>query len=291
MQEGVCAIVVSFHPDAEIVQNLEALRPQVAAVVVVDNGSPAADLTLLRKTATRLDLNLVENGENLGIATALNVGVRWAKARGFAWVLLFDQDSCVTDGMASTLVAAFETSPWGAKLGILVPSYVDRRMQAALQVVRVRGGGLESVMTSGSLMRTSIFDLCGYFIDELFIDAVDFEYCLRLRKRGFVIDECRDALLLHSPGTPTVVRFRGRRLFQTANYSPLRLYYQTRNKIWVTRHYFWNFPGFCLKLFYYVVKESTKIALGESNRKKKLRYTWMGIRDGLGGRMGKLNEK
>ena len=34
-----CAIIVSYHPDNEIIENIDALINQVDEIVIVDNGS------------------------------------------------------------------------------------------------------------------------------------------------------------------------------------------------------------------------------------------------------------
>ena len=206
---GTMAVVVTYFPDADVVSNLAALMAQVEHVIVVDNGSPAASLEALRRVAVSPAVTLLENGANLGIATALNRGVELARSRGAEYILLFDQDSTVTEGFTDTLLHAFRTSPWGERLGILVPLYRDKRLGTPLPANTVRSGGLEAAMTSGSLLRASTFAQHGVFRDELFIDAVDYEYSLRLRRAGLVIDECPEAVLLHSPGEPVVHRLRG----------------------------------------------------------------------------------
>ena len=285
----VCAIVITFHPEVEVLGNLTQLRPQVDDLVVVDNGSSAKELEPLRTLiAGDMGTMLIENGENLGIATALNIGVRSAIRRGAGWILLFDQDSCVTEGLADTMISGFVSSRLGDRLAILVPKYVDRRLGLRLPQNRVAAGGLEAAMTSGSLLRAETFERCGFFVDDLFIDGVDYEYSLRLRQRGYVIEECLDATLLHSPGTPRQHKLAGRRLFTTANYSPLRRYYQERNKIWIARRYVMSFPVFCLKLFWFSSKDMGKILVAETDKWKKVRFFLMGIFDGLRGRMGRL---
>ncbi|HEU5408750.1 MAG TPA: glycosyltransferase family 2 protein, partial [Nitrospira sp.] len=221
-----CAVVVTFHPDAEVLDNLDKLRAQVQALVVVDNGSSPESLNLLRRANSKIQFELIENGENLGIATALNIGVRWAEHNSYHWVILFDQDSTVTDGFMDTMIHAFESSLHRDRLAILVPRYVDKRLGKTLPRVLVRTGGLEAAMTSGSLMLLSSFRKHGPFEDDLFIDAVDYEHSLRLRSTGCLIEECQQAILLHSPGTPRIHRFYGLYLFTTSNYSPLRRYYQ-----------------------------------------------------------------
>lgn len=288
--KNVCAVVVTFHPDPDVLENLSKLRPQVQGLVVVDNGSSPAEIDLLRAESSQIGFELIENGENLGIAAALNTGVRWAALGSFQWIVLFDQDSAVTEGFMDTMLHAFESSPRGDRLGILVPRYIDKRSGSALPAIVVKAGGLEAAMTSGTLMRLSSFHQHGPFEEDLFIDAVDYEYSLRLRSRGYFIEECSQALLLHSPGSPRIYRFRGRYLFQTSNYSPARRYYQERNKVWVTRKYWKRFPFFCLKLFYFTSKDYLKCMLAENRKWDKFYYASMGIADGLLGRMGKLRE-
>ncbi|HEY4011332.1 MAG TPA: glycosyltransferase family 2 protein [Acidobacteriaceae bacterium] len=286
--DGVTAIVVTYHPDEDAGLRLQALRPQVEHLVVVDNGSSAEELQRLRTATCEQRVELIENGENLGIATALNVGVLRALEKGSRWVLLFDQDSQVTEGFVAGMLNAFATSPWGDRLAILVPQYRDVRLGLPIPSIRVRDG-IEAAMTSGSLIPVRVFQQHGLFREELFIDAVDYEYSLRLRKAGKVIEETAEATLLHEPGAPVLHRFAGQVMFRTANYSPVRRYYQERNKIWVTRRYLFDFPVFCMKLMMFSAKDFTKIVLAEQNKRVKMRYFLRGMVDGLRNRMGRLD--
>lgn len=289
VMNSVCAVVVAYHPDPDVLENLSKLRPQVQSLVVVDNSSSAASVNLLRAASSRTGFELIENGENLGIAAALNTGVRWAEANSFQWVILFDQDSAVTEGFMDTMLHAFESSPRGERLGILVPRYIDKRSGTDLPPISVRTGGLEAAMTSGTLMRVSSFHRHGPFEEGLFIDAVDYEYSLRLRSQGCFIEECNQALLLHSPGAPKVHKLGGMYLFQTANYSPARRYYQERNKVWVARRYWKRFPLFCFKLFFFSSKDYVKCILAENRKWDKFCYASRGIADGFRDRMGRID--
>jgi rhamnosyltransferase len=286
---STCAVVITFHPDTDVLENLSKLRGQVQGLVVVDNGSPAAAISLLRIASSQLGFQLVENGENLGIATALNIGVHWAESHSYQWVIFFDQDSAVTDGFMDTMLHAFENSPRGDRLAILVPHYVDKRSGSDLPAISVRTGGLETAMTSGTLMRVSSFQQHGKFEEDLFIDAVDYEFSLRLRSNGYFIEECNQAVLLHAPGAPKVHKLWGMYLFQTANYSPVRRYYQERNKVWVARRYWRRFPFFCMKLFVFSLKDCAKGILAESRKWDKFYHASAGIADGFRGRMGRFN--
>ena len=286
------AVVVSFHPDADVLENLRLLREQIAYVVVVDNGSDEASVSALRAAAGVMGFELMENRENLGIAAALNGGIRRVREQGCASVLLFDQDSRVTEGYVETMMRCFaETREVTTRTAILVPRYVDRRFGTVLAPPVGAGGTLEAATTSGSLMPVKIFEDVGWFAEELFIDGVDYEYSLRVRRAGFSIKDCTEAVLLHSPGSPTHHRMLGSKPFQVANYSPVRRYYQERNKIWVTKRYWRTFVGFCARQFLTSAKDLLKIVLVEENKAHKCRYFFLGWFDGLRGRTGRLRDR
>ena len=281
------SIVVTYHPDEAVLVNLTALCAEPGEVVVVDNGSAAEELTMLRAASTRLGFALLENGGNLGVAQALNVGMRWALARGAEWLLLFDQDSCVTPGFVEAMLAAFAAKAAKVRLGLLVPTYRDLRSGTPIRAERLRTGELEVAMTSGTLLPKAVVEACGLFHEGMFIDLVDHEYSLRLRHAGYGIADC-GAVLLHSPGAPRVHTVLGKR-FETANYSPVRRYYQERNRIWMVRQYGRRFPRYCAWLSVVGLKELAKVLLVERHQTgEKAAMMLRGYRDGLLGRMGRL---
>ncbi len=78
-----CAVIVTFHPPPAVLENLAKVRFQVEGLVVVDNGSSSLSLAPFRAAMCEMKFTLIENGANLGIAAALNIGVRWARSQ---WV-------------------------------------------------------------------------------------------------------------------------------------------------------------------------------------------------------------
>ncbi len=215
----------------------------------------------MREASSLLGFELIENGSNLGIATALNIGVRRGEALGAEWFLLLDQDGRVTEGYVAAILQGFAASASGERLGILVPRYVDSLYGNTLTSPRADGTKLEVAVTSGSLTPLRVFQQAGYFADELFIDQVDSEYSLRVRSLGYVIEECKDAVLLHSPGTPTYHRVFGSKPFQVANYGPVRRYYQARNLVWLAQKYGGTFRPFVMSQVKIHAKDFVKILL------------------------------
>jgi rhamnosyltransferase len=290
VERNVCGVVVTFRPRSEDLENLAKLRPQVQGLVVVDNGSSEEKRKLLRIASSEWDFTLIENGDNLGIATALNIGVKWAQSEGYTWVALFDQDSTVPPAFIDTMLRAYDTNCRRDRVALLVPRYVDSRLGIPLPATYAGNGSLQVAMTSGSLMPISLFCQEGWFEECLFIDGVDYEYCLRLRSNGYSVEECTEAVLLHAPANFTECRLSGFRLFSTSNYSAGRRYYRDRNKMWMMKKYCTRYPTFFLGALYNSLKDGLKILLVEDDKRRKVYHMALGVRDGVLGRMGKTVE-
>jgi rhamnosyltransferase len=284
--QSVCAVIVTYHPSAEMLRNMSKVLAQVQGLVVVDNGSTVDELTPLREASKTLGFHLIENGDNLGIAEALNQGVRWAKSNQYPWVILFDQDSEITDGFIDQMFATWNSHPEHARLGSMHPKYVDPKTGIESSMRRARDGGPVVSITSGALMPTWLFEKIGGFASEYFIDEVDIEYCYRIRAAGYLIADSRQAVLLHSVGHPKKITFLGFS-FQPTRHSAMRRYYMSRNRLAVWRKYFQIFPGWVLGSMYASLRETIKCFVAEQDRGPKFRNFLRGTWDGLTGRMGK----
>ncbi len=284
---SVCAVIVTFRPRVEDLGNLARVRPQVEHLVVVDNGSPEEQLHLLRAASHELEFALIENGQNLGIAAALNVGVKWAQANGSGWVALFDQDSAVTDGFIVHMLADFDHFARQRNILLLVPRYRDPGSGVERVCPMDKDGGPFVTITSGSLLPTSAFEKCGYFKEELFIYTVDDEFSLRLRSHGYSIALSPHAVLLHTSGVPSYYSICGRQLFQTTNYRPGVRYYISRNRVWMALMYGARYPRWVRGAFRSSFIDLCKLAIAEDFRWAKVKMVFLGFRDGMLGRMGK----
>jgi rhamnosyltransferase len=286
MGNSVCAVIVTYHPSADMVENMAKILSQVQGIAVVDNGSNVDELNLLRAASQNSGFHLIENGENLGIAEALNQGVRWAKDKSYLWVILFDQDSKITDGFINQMLATWEAHPNRERVASIHPKYIDPFTGIEPAVARASDGGPIISLTSGALMPIWIFDEIGSFASDFFIDLVDIEYCLRIRAASYLIADSREAILLHTAGHPKKLNFFGFS-FQPTFHSAMRRYYISRNRIVVYRKYFLKFPRWTLFLLYLEIRELAKSILAEQDRWLKFRNFLLGTWDGLVGHMGK----
>jgi rhamnosyltransferase len=287
--ERASAIVVTFHPSPEDLGNLAKIRAQVDLLIVVDNGSNEQELAQLRVASQGPGFKLIENGDNLGIAAALNRGVREAQKERCQWVALFDQDSTVTDGFITKMISEFRAYSRQRKIMQIIPRYVDPETGMERPVSTFGDGGVFLTITSGSVFSMEAFEKCGPFQEDLFIYCVDDDYSLRLRKHGFFIGVSKNVILMHRSGHPTSRKLLGLTL-TTKNYRPEMRYYYARNKVWILRFYGKTFPRLIAPTLREFVTIPLKIALMEDASWEKIKLFIRGLADGVAGRMGRLRQ-
>jgi rhamnosyltransferase len=288
---AVCAVVVTYHPDADFGARFARVAAQVAAAVIVDNGSSADAVTRLGALAANPGVTLVSHGENLGIARALNTGIRHAQGRGCPWALLLDQDTVVDDDLVDTLLGAYASCPEPARIAAVGARFRDTHERPAATRPLHAGGEswqeVEAVITSGTLLALGPFAVIGPFRDEFFIDYVDIEYCLRARARGYRIIETRRPLMAHTVGAPTSHQILGREKW-TTNHSADRRYYIARNNTVLLREYGTSKGGsWRWKSVVRSFRLCKRIALFERDKLAKISAVGRGWWDGVRGNMGK----
>lgn len=289
------AVIVTYKPDlAALEAQLARLRPQVSAIAIIDNASEETARIALRDLAKRFDAMLLENENNLGIATALNQGIACAREKGASHVLLMDQDSLPANDMVEKLHAALARLSMHEKVAAVGPVAEDLRDGVLAPFVRVgfplnrkiavaRGETVrcDFLITSGSLVPMAVIDSVGGMDEGLFIDNVDLEWSFRSARAGHALYGIGDARMGHRIGDGV------RRLPLGASFvhSPVRLYYMMRNRILLYRRiatpWLWiaqDIPRALLKLL--------RFSLLVRPRRANALAMLAGVKDGLLGRTG-----
>lgn len=297
---GVCAVVVTYHPDLPALTRLvNALAPQVEQLVVVDNGSRADLDAWAASPAVQARLTLQRLGENLGIAAAQNVGLAMTDRAICGYAMLFDQDSCPAADMVARLREVLrERTVRGERVGAVGPRFIDDRLDNPPPFIQINGLRYERqacptpdsvvpvhyLVASGCLMPLAVIDAVGSMREELFIDYVDIEWGLRARSLGYVSYGVCGAHMHHSLGDQPIT-FRGRH-YPTRQ--AFRHYYMFRNAVWMYRQ-----PGLplnwkladgwrlLLKYGFYLLFDKPRLA--------SWRMIHKGLLDGLLQRTGKLH--
>lgn len=287
--ESVWAVVVSYRDPATLAQAVEAASHQVSGVLVIDNGSGSEARSQIVELArdSPFPCHAIFNEDNVGIASALNQALLWARNHNVQWMLTLDQDTIIEPGAADKLLATALGSPLAA---IVAP--VSRPIVAGSPV---DPGPKEMVPfevalthTSGNLLNVAAADAVGGFCDDLFIDHVDYDLCIRLRRSGYKILVEPRAITNQSFGETRLVIVGKKFRFFTANRTAVRHYYMTRNGILVARRH--RDIGYLLRHLLQVLKTLAKVVMVEDDRASKSRATLVGLWDGCRGVAGRATK-
>ena len=297
----VAAVIVLYAPDMALLDRLLlSVKGQVEKLFVVDNTPENSHLLARFQPERTSGLTYIPLGENRGIATAHNIGIRESIKAGCSHVLLLDQDSALPAGMVAELLRAEESLlAAGEKVAAVGPLFVDEKTGSVSRTHRHRwlkidrkpvdqtaGVPVETdyLISSGSLIRTCVLQEIGLMRDELFIDWVDIEWGLRARSRGYRSYIVPTTVLRHSVGDAGI-KVLGR---EFSLHSDIRNCYIVRNATFLLRvrtmGWEWRvvtvprIPRYILLYSWY-----------SGHRVRSLYLLLRAFRDGLQGRLGRFN--
>ncbi len=244
----IAAVIVLYNPDMLLLDRLmRSVIGQVEKSFVIDNTPESTANFSSFFDQYQANISYISLGENKGIATAQNIGIRKSIEAGYSHVLLLDQDSTLSDDMVKKLLEAEgELIHAGEKVAAVGPLFVEQKTgkpshairHKLLWVKRIKINlssnqqhESDYIISSGALIRTSVFTQIGAMLDELFIDWVDIEWGLRAQRLGYKCFIIPRAVLKHSLGD-TVVRIPGR---DVNLHNDTRHYYMVRNATYLLR--------------------------------------------------------
>lgn len=168
------------------------------------------------------------DGENTGLATAYNRAAAEARRAGCTHLMTMDQDSrfeCFGE-YRRLAEALFAENP---KV-LCFPTGHEPT-----------GSPYRSILTgqnSGCIVSLDMLDKVGGWRDDFFISLVDAELQVRAQEHGYrlVAVEAKGLKFHHQIGSQRTVKVLGH-TFRTDDYSPLRRYYDSRNRLLLARMY------------------------------------------------------
>jgi len=292
-KENICALIITYYPDDDLPGRARLIANQVGRVLIIDNNSPIVVRETLLEISSQTPISLILNPENLGVATALNQGMAWAKENGCQWILALDQDSIISPYLIERYQSIYDAIEPKCSIGILASNFLDPFGKDCLWRVKSQGKHpwieVPSAITSGTLLSRIAFDHCGTFRDDLFIDMVDTEYCLRLRSHNYRVYMSREPLMTHPIGTKSRHKLLCAQVF-VSNHSAVRKYYITRNRLVLAAEYLFREPAVVLKELRDSLYSLVTILFYESDKLNKYRAICLGISHALHRRMGKLEK-
>lgn len=286
MFTGICTVFVLYNPDIELLEsNVKLAAFGTRQVLLFDNSSTPLPQTFLCRIK-RENVEYKFNNCNVGIAAALNVGLKWAKSYGHSHLLTMDQDSLFPIEFAQ--VSSGLLSGDTPKLGVLCPNLIPFK-GATKNQVKTKTSHVSYALSSGSIMNVDVCTNLGGFRNEFFIDGVDQEMCFNLRKNGYYIVRLNDVYMQHNLGNNArEIKLFGRHLFSILNESSFRYYYIYRNYLEICKTYRQFLPHDCRELKNSLVKTFIKMLLFEPDKCQKVKFAIKGIFDYKKGKFGQL---
>jgi GT2 family glycosyltransferase len=194
----IALVTVTYNSESVLEDFLKSVRRQSGAVrlYVVDNDSSDGTVAVLG-AFEGIDLVVLPQATNGGIAVGNNVGIRAAMADGCEWIVLINNDTEFGPDLVAGLVAT--ASDVGA--GVVVPSikYHDQPDQVWFEAARYakwRGSipvtlppaerdsvsPIECSCTCCALVHHSVFDRVGLMDENYFVYWDDTDFFLRCHK-------------------------------------------------------------------------------------------------------------
>jgi rhamnosyltransferase len=288
-KNNICAVITSYNPDLGFSDRLNVVLNQVDKLIIIDNNSDSSTLALLNELSKNINIHIIYNLINLGVAGALNQGILRAMDNNYPWILMLDQDTLISDVLVKEICLILNKLNDIEHVAIIGPSYNFENRRCFFRTKAEEASSyqeVKSVITSGSLISLDIFEKIGPFRDDLFIDFVDTEYCLRARAKGYKVLKMRSVLMQHKIGSVTMHNLPWR-ITGTSNHSPLRRYYMMRNNIIVARKYFCKDPLWVVGSLITRLKSTILLVCFEKQRLIKLKYSALGFIDGLSGKLNR----
>lgn len=286
------AVVILFKPDSDDTYRLiESVFNQVDVLCVIDNSPFPTSLTVPQD---KLDAYHYRHfPTNIGIAAAHNVGLKMLSKLACEFALLLDQDSQIDSDfvfkISSLLVASkVEKKPIVAIGPRVICSFSEKAVKPRVQreissyddIVCVT-----QIISSGMMIDLSKLDEVGFKDESLFIDGVDHEWCWRANTHHYMVAIAEKVEMVHRQGD-------ARSKFAGVTYrvgSPIRLYYQFRNVLLLSRRLYvpsyWKVRSLSILPIRFLAN-----SLLQKQKRKRLHYMLCGLWDGLRNKRGAFND-
>lgn len=226
--DKIYAGIVSYNPDIQrISENIFAIHKQVPEVIIFDNGSN--NINHLKKLVNNFDnVHLLESSKNIGIAAALNSLMSWGLEHNYLWMLSLDQDSVCSNEFVEKMKPYLSVE---SNLGIVAPVIVDRNVGIVGHNPTSNYAHVKTCITSGCFSNIEAWRVIDGYDESMFIDSVDFDFCYRIRKKGYGVIQVKNVQLLHELGNSKMRKF----IFwsiDVASHSAFRKYYIAKNNVY-----------------------------------------------------------
>lgn len=264
----ILAVIVTYNPNIDTLRkNINSMLPYLDKILIWEN-TPHPD-SISYRCILDSKVEYVGSGANDGIAIAFNYAWRYANDKGYDFLLTMDQDS-EWYGFDEYLRTSLNSKE--CKNAVFCPCQSDSLLKVGFEIV-------DRCINSGSLLSIELLNVVGGYSEAFFVDAIDHEFCARVKRFGFKIIKNFNGRIIQQYGEQKRCSFLGLK-FRSRNYSSKRLYGLVRNTRIVCRYYPHE-KGIKKELYHLYMRTFVwKILLGENNKFEKISSIFKGWIDG-----------
>lgn len=297
---SIASVTIAYNGGGVLPRQLDALRQQTRRldeIVVVDNASSDDSVSVLQQNYP--EVRILNQSANGGVGGGYAAGLQYAvNERQHDWIWLLDQDSVPGSECLENLIGGIsDLKEHARQTAILAPVCVssDSKVEYAPSLWRngfrradpPKNGHIifvDSVISSGTLLRREAVQEVGLPRTDFFMDFVDHEYCLRLRRYGYKIAVVLNSRLEHALGDTARTEFLGFRKSWPVH-APWREYYMARNEVFTIWKYFPDWKT-RLNAGKRLLRHALAVVVFGRQKLACLTMICRGIADGRAGRLG-----
>ena len=263
----ISAVVVLYDPEQIVFDNIKTYIDHIDRLYIIDNSTK--EHSLLKKFSDFTNIDIVYSGDNIGVSKALNLALDKAYSDHCKWLMTLDQDTSFKHDDIHLFLQDFDTLE-NEKIALVSPLHNNKF--TTIQKDNVFSNK-EYVMTSANIVNVSIAREVGGYDEKLFIDEVDHEFCFRLKKHGYTILVHNAIAVNHSLGS------KNKDHENITIYDSIRLYYMTRNYLYLKKKYYYQYQDFFKQRDGYMMKFFKNQLFYGENPLKNIRMIFRGILD------------
>ena len=298
---SVAVIVVNYNSAGFIDEwcaSMRAIEYVNWRLVVVDAHS--IDDSLARIEGAFPEASYLRCGDNVGFAMGANIGVRDAERHSDEFVLFLNPDTVVEPDFLTCLVDA------AGERTIVVPKilYLDNT-RPGTELISTHAGGfdwrlglfrntfhgqpdgpatnvrrddLETASFACALVPTAAFEAAGRLDEAFFMYYEETDWLRRAIAKGYPIRYEPSAVIHHRESGSSGGGWM----------TPFKLYYATRNRLYLVRKNSRSRRDFAyFTAYFWATRAGTTVKLVRAKKWRLLRAMWRGVRDYYRGRMGR----
>ena len=284
IKNQVYAVIIIYNPDYSILKNSFIRISKVFSKIIVICNSKIDDLFI--KNFKKI--KFLHNRKNIGLAKAINKGIRYAKNKKATHVVLFDQDTKIKQDFLNKIKNITNKISFNntAAIGPMFYNKLTKKYGYNWKFNNqhnIKYFQPKYLITSGTLIPIEVFKKIGLMREKMNIDLIDLDWCNRARQKGYKFYCLPSVVVEHHIG------FKSMKLFgKILNiHEPRRNYYYFRNSIFVYKQKYNTFDWITFDIVKNVIRFIFYLLLVQP-RKKYLYFMLLGLIHGLKGEMKNL---